>query len=63
MTIAQNDALIPTQPAAVLQNGQDNSPVSGASQLDLEAMTPLQLQRLDTAVMMLVNYLVTASNN
>jgi hypothetical protein len=63
MTIAQDNALIPAQPAAALQNGQDCSPVQGVPQLNLEALTPLQLQRLDTAVMMLVNYLVTASNN
>ncbi len=63
MDIAQNNALIPTQPVTVPQNGQDGGPLPGASQVDLEAMTPLQLQRLDTAIMMLVNYLVTASNN
>jgi len=32
------------------------------TQINLEALTPLQRQRLDTAVMMLVNYLVSVAS-
>ncbi len=63
--MAQKQNLLHTLEAVVPTNGQgDKSNMESAQvvqPIDPQNLTPLQRQRLDTAVMMLVDYLVSAS--
>ena len=43
------------------REGSNGSPSLSRPKIDLESMLPLQRARLDAAVMMLVDYLVSAS--
>jgi len=47
----------------VKQTSSDVKSIQSINQAGVEELTPLQRQRLDAAVMMLVNYLVSASSN
>jgi hypothetical protein len=46
----------------VKQTSCDAKSILSLNQAGVEELTPLQRQRLDAAVMMLVNYLVSASS-
>jgi hypothetical protein len=65
--MAQKQNLLCTLETAVPTNGQaDKSNMESAQvvqPIDLENLTSLQRQRLDAAVMMLVDYLVSASSS
>ena len=45
------------------QISSDPKSIQSLNQAGVEELTPLQRQRLDAAVMMLVNYLVSASSS
>ncbi len=45
------------------QTSSDAKSIQPLNQAGVEELTPLQRQRLDAAVMMLVNYLVSASSS
>ena len=45
------------------QTSSDAKSIQSLNQVGVDELTPLQRQRLDAAVMMLVNYLVSASSN
>lgn len=68
MALAQkSDLSLTGEAAAVQKNGRadrsNTESAPGAKLIDLEYLTPLQRQRLDTAVMILVDYLVSASSS
>lgn len=46
----------------VKQTSSDAKSIQPLNQAGVEELTPLQRQRLDAAVMMLINYLVSASS-
>jgi len=47
----------------VKQTSSDTKSIQPLNQAGVEELTPLQRRRLDAAVMMLVNYLMSASSN
>jgi hypothetical protein len=66
MALAQKLNPISTMEVPIPRNGQAGKSNIESTQavkpICLEDLTPLQRQRLDTAVMMLVDYLVSASS-
>jgi hypothetical protein len=65
--ISRNNPSIPNAPSTTVppssgQSGSNTDSSAGTVPVDLQNLSPLQRQRLDAAVMMLVNYLVSASS-
>jgi hypothetical protein len=62
MTPKSSTLPCPKQPNALPQPALPTGTIQVLKQPDLQILSPLQRQRLDTAVMLLVNHLISASS-